>query len=268
MTRRLMVCALPLSLMLAVALTAEGQVGLWVSTPTGVTTSGTMNVDGNASFGGNVGLLAGASAPFFASNTVVPIFSFGETDAATDWKVWRWQVNNGALDLWILNDVLSVATSLLTVNRSAATGGQFTFNARVNSGAAQPGFLAYTSTATAFGAGAAVLTFDAESYDTTSSFAGSVFTAPVTGVYEFHASVFCSAAGAGGAVLTLVSGAGNFQLLDTTGTNVEMSGSSIVVRLTAGQTARVDISTPSGGTLRGFAPPATYRSRFSGRLML
>lgn len=67
--------------------------------------------------------------------------------------------------------------------------GNISHTGRYNSATLQPGFLAYNSTGDNAVSEDVALDFDTELYDSTSSFANDIFTAPVAGMYLFCASV-------------------------------------------------------------------------------
>lgn len=281
MVRRAAIGIPVLAVLLAFAVIAEGQVGLWVSSASGVSTSGNVNVSGVTTLNTlNVNGFTTLTAPLIlsmnGSNLVMD-----STGAAVNQKRWAFQALNPGFRFFTANDDNNNQNSFITLGRTAAgvtdmtfsvyggTGGFEFLGGPVKTSSAQPGFLAYTGSNTAFSAGAAMLSFTTEQFDNTNAFDGVAFTAPVTGVYEFQATVSCTSGGGGGVTLTLVTGGGNFQIFSNPSvTTLDMPGTSIMVRLTAGQTARVDISTPSGGTLRGGTPPSSILSRFGGRLVI
>ena len=81
------------------------------------------------------------------------------------------------------------ATPRLTLSDTGVTTITTLTPGILNTGTAQPGFLAYNSSSDANVTAAAAIDFDTEVYDLTSSFAADTFTAPVTGVYHFCTGV-------------------------------------------------------------------------------
>lgn len=142
----------------------------------------------------------------------------------------------------------------------------------------QPAFLAYNSADDVNQTGnaaVAIVEFNTELYDQNDDFAANTFTAPVTGVYSFEASVGMSALnGANGSSLVLVTTLGGF-ILGTANPTAGVGpigdfilGGSVKVPMTAGNTAHIALTNVGAGadnnTINGTASP--YVTWFSGSL--
>jgi hypothetical protein len=126
----------------------------------------------------------------------------------------------------------------------------------------QPGFLAFTSTGSA-GAGSGVLAFDEEEYDTAGNFSTNTFTAPVTGLYLFFASIHLTAISAGTAYLDLATGANTYQLDARGGAPTTLKGV-IVVPMAAASTAQLSLTVSGTADIAGDTYPVSF---FGGRLL-
>lgn len=142
----------------------------------------------------------------------------------------------------------------------------------------QPCFLAYNSAddLNQTGNGTVVtVPFDTELVDQNADFASNTFTAPVTGNYEFKASVMMSNLNAAtSSILTLVTTAGSFILGKSNPTACAAGGEfvlsgSITVPMSATNTAYITLANSGAGadnnTINGSASP--YETWFSGSLL-
>ncbi len=161
----------------------------------------------------------------------------------------------------------AISTGGLTLFAPGAGSGVITFGTpvvptRINSGSAQPGFLAYSSTGTLGVASGATVQFDTEVYDTVASFASSTFTAPLSGIYLLSVTVGVSFAGASSVLITIVTSNRSYVATTTYGGSVSMS---VFADMDAGDTAFVRINHPGLVVNISSASPA-YAAFFSGRL--
>jgi hypothetical protein len=135
-------------------------------------------------------------------------------------------------------------------------------SAMIPSGSAQPGFLAFTSTGSV-GAGSGTLAFDEEEYDTANNFVTNTFTAPVTGLYLFFASIHLTNV-TGTAYLDFSTTASSYQLDARAGSETTLKGL-IVVPMTATDTASLSITVTGTVDIEGDTYPISY---FGGRLLV
>ena len=143
--------------------------------------------------------------------------------------------------------------------------GAVTHTGRYESATLQPGFYAYNSSTDAGVITGATIDFDTEEYDSASNFAADVFTAPVTGIYQFCSTVLFAANG--GSQATFVfrrSDGAEFYFAYHDALTVGSGSGCALISVTAAQTVHV----------KGYTGNATFTitggtrvSSFSGRLM-
>jgi hypothetical protein len=136
-------------------------------------------------------------------------------------------------------------------------------SAMIPSGSAQPGFLAFTSTGSA-GAGSGTLAFDEEAYDTANNFVTNTFTAPVTGLYLFFASIHLTAISAGTAYLDMSTTSESYQLDAREGAPTTLKGV-IIVPMSATDTASIALTVSGTADIAGDTYPVSF---FGGRLLV
>lgn len=243
------------------------------------TLSGTLGVTGGTTLGGSLAVTGNTTLSGTGGNVVnsaaanaIAFFVRGRgSDNVSRILFQRFggSLSQAAIDG--LDGTLRIATGTTPTTRLTITDSAVTAAGRIDSATLQPGFLAYNSAADSESGSSATVEFDAELYDTTSSFASSVFTAPVTGIYHLAFAVRISNNSAQAQVpsaLLVTSGAtysfiGPQTVIDET---ITLSGA-VFALMTAGHTARVSVSTGVveefivGG---GSSPIVTY---FCGRLV-
>lgn len=162
-------------------------------------------------------------------------------------------------------DVRLYSRNTLALTLGASQAATFT-GAMKSSG--QPGFLATNSVADAAQADAATVDFNNEVYDELGNFASDTFTAPITGRYLLATNVRFdtgSAATTRWAAFEITgTSAGSYSVSTTTvasATDISASSGSVIVPMTAGDTAKVIIRLGSGTVT------ISTESWFSGRLL-
>ena len=142
----------------------------------------------------------------------------------------------------------------------------------------QPAFLVRKSTNNQdnIAVGSAVdVTLDEEDFDIGSNFASNTFTAPITGVYIFTANVYLTGidATANSYALDLVTSPGTYRLaiIDPRGFDTDVNtwtlNGSMPVSLTAGQTAKIQVTQAGGSAQTDIRGSSTRGTFFSGYLL-
>ena len=204
-----------LALFLGASLLVSAQVGLWVSTASGLTTSGKVAMTSSAADALFVtgGVQTTGVVTSSRNENAISRNTFSNFNAGNGAGVVIDLNNDGGaiLELGVIsstfpgleNKSIIIATGAggLSINANHASGSILynsgasstghTFSGKwINSNTSQPGFLAYNSADDAgIGASTVTVDFDSEIYDQTSSFAADTFTAPVTGTYMLCAAV-------------------------------------------------------------------------------
>lgn len=258
---------------LALAMVAEGQVGLWVSSSTGVSTSGTMAVGGASTLAGPTTVSANQARGLIVTRSAgaagIQLHSGSPGGTTYAWT----SEADGVMRLQHDNDgeprleLLGASNELGLV----ASGGITVFSGRVNTNNSQPGFLAYNANADVLPGDTTTVQFDTEVYDTAGNFTASTFTAPVNGTYEFCATV--ETTNDSGLLqrpqLTLVTTSASYRWSGGNADDNEVTTVSGCVHalMAAAHTAsvRVDVG-PSGFFVGGGTTPRV--TFFSGRLLL
>lgn len=130
----------------------------------------------------------------------------------------------------------------------------------------QPGFLAYNATLDTAVSSGATVDFDTEVYDTTNSFAADTFTAPVTGIYQFCATVEYSDNDNSSYSLRLVTSGRSYVLGSAVASSNGTTSGCVHADMAAGHTAFVQVLTGDLSIdIEGSGSP--YVTFFSGRLV-
>lgn len=150
-----------------------------------------------------------------------------------------------------------------------ATADVHVLNGRLNSGTAQPGFLAYNSSSDAAVADGSTVDVDTEITDKAGDFAADTFTAPVTGDYLLcgHMTATPSSGPSAFGLRLVVTGtsAHTYYLSEVTGSDEDSHGDCVVAPMTATDTAK--LQTASSGITLIVGGGATVVTYFSGRLL-
>jgi hypothetical protein len=191
-----------------------------------------------------------------------------------DWLIEHWDVTLSGLvviigGLWVSTTTGVSTTGNATIGGNAVVTGTLS-GTRINSFTAQPGFLAYNSADDAGVLNGATVQLDTEVYDDAGNFAGSVFTAPVTGRYLFCGGINTSNySSAGTAGLTLFTSNRSYmfasgEVVTGAGVSYRFSGS-VIADMDVGDTASLRATLSVGTvTVLGGAPGGTW---LSGRLI-
>jgi hypothetical protein len=193
---------------------------------------------------------------------------FNQTGGTSGARNWQFYANGDQLQLITGSDAEAFGSNVLVVTRSGTTPTEATFTPRIQA-TNQPGFLAYNSSTDAAVLTASDVDLDTELYDTGGNFAADTFTAPVTGPYLFTASLSAIPNTADSTLLAiLATSAGSFYLgYDQSVTTVATLNGSVLVQLTAGQTATLQVSGNSGTYAVQGNAGTPYLTFFSGRLV-
>jgi hypothetical protein len=246
--------------------------GTWVSTSTGISTTGTMSVSGAStltgavSIGGVTTISAAAVRGLLVSRSGadagIQISSGG--GSGTAYALLSDTAGNG---VWQhdadANPQIAMNGAANTI-AFAATGGFSFANGRINSNASQPGFLAFNP-ADDLGVGSgSTIGFDTVVYDNTNNFAAGVFTAQVPGTYLLSSSVRCKPV-TEGSVRIVTSNRSYVIGSGVTSSNIAFSGS-VFADMDAGDTAFVQVIS-LGGNCDVYGSGSPYVTFFSGRLV-
>jgi hypothetical protein len=237
-----------------------------------ITTSGTTTLSGPVSITGALSV-ASASASVFAAPA---------SNAIAARLVGRSADNVAVLDF--TNNAQSTQQAAIRADpngvtfSTGSTARPYTFNdARVNSAAAQPGFLARNTASDTSVSSETTIDFDTEMYDTASNFSGDVFTAPVAGIYQFGGVVTITNATGGAFDVRVALVCSTFGIFDgpmvnaPAGGTVRVSIPSVPVSLIASETVRVVYIGGGAVTIVGsdyVTPPGVVETYFGGRLLL
>lgn len=280
---------------LGLALVAPAQVGLWVSTVTGVTTSGTVAITNNGSSALSVtgGIAGNTNSSFTSSAATTNTFDIRSTDSGTNTTAAFRVGNDLAANAAVLvvpssgftgAGAFTADTPVLASNRPGGlnigahdasgevriyTGGQalrFIIDSagRLLSGAAQPGFLVYNSADDDGVGSGSMVDFDSEVYDNANNFANDVFTAPVPGHYLLCATVGFKPVTEG--FITIVTSNRSYRISSIVTSGDSGSSGCVIADFDAGSTANI-VVTSTGGNVDIHGSGSPYVTFFSGRLV-
>jgi hypothetical protein len=205
-----------------------------------------------------------------------PMLWFDDNNAAADNQLWRFVADATVFYLQTWNDALGASTDALRVTRSGSSVTNWRMEAtsvdvvgRLNSASTQPGFLVTRTSGTPV-TGAVdgdTLTWESEVYDTAGNFAAGVFTAPVTGTYQFclQGSLLTTGSTAAGFKMVVNGVSYVFEADHAAANRYTNYGSCIYVPLTAAQTATAQVYENGSETVEyGYTARDVW---FSGRLV-
>jgi hypothetical protein len=250
-----------------------------VNASNGLTAGGILTAAGASTLTGAVSLgstLAVTGVSTFSDNIItsqsIPRITMIETDGSANNKRWAFAAELENLTLQVVNDAVSVGTTVWDVDRTGTTVDAFNLKAtattntgRYNSATAQPGFLAYNSVLDQVATGGTA-DFDTEVYDDGGNFSADTFTAPVTGRYQLCTTVTFSDNSASSYGLRIVTTARTYQVDTSLATSAGVSSACVYADMAASATASIQVLT---GDIDidiegGASPMVTY---FSGRLV-